>query len=167
MSRRTPHSGIFNGCNSDKEYAYMKNGKGTMAATDTKEVKTKAQKYLDLKARLAQYEAEAEGEALEELNAPLAVLEQLGKPHVVISKQTYDDLVAAAKALGNAPRGSKSAPGKAKAAGTTSGPSGNYNGSKRCEICNIVSHDGRAHRTHKEPFTQQELGERGLLPPAA
>ena len=105
----------------------MKNGKESMATTETKEVKTKAQKYLDLKAKLAQYETEAETEALDALKEPLAVLEQLGKPHVVISTSEYEALKAA-KTSSFAPRASKGAGTGKVSARTADG----YNPDKSC-----------------------------------
>lgn len=139
----------------------MKNGKTTMPPTEPKEVKTKAQKYLDLKAKLAQYESEAETEALDALKEPLSVLEQLGKPHVVISQGEYEALKAArthnltAKAPKGAGGGKPSTP-----------PADGYNAAKSCAVCGgIPGHDGRKHRLHKQAFTAAELAEMGLTPP--
>ena len=45
------------------------------------------------------------------------------------------------------------------------GPSGNYEENKECPVCQMKGHDGRAHRTHKEKFTDDDLLMRGLAAP--
>jgi hypothetical protein len=141
----------------------MKNGKGAMAATEPKEQKSKAQRVKEYRQKAEQLAQEARDEQLEIINAAIGELKDLGYVYHILTAEAYSGLQSA-----------KTAPGKAKQAGSgksttpaASGPSANYNGDKFCEVCQIKSHDGRAHRTHKEAFTQPELAERGLLPPAA
>lgn len=125
-------------------------------ATDTK-LTTKAQKAKKLMEEAQGLFEEAKNEQLDIINAAIAELKDLGYSY---------SLTEAHQTPKSAPKQPKAAKATAKAA---PGPSANYDESKTCQYCNgMKSHDGRAHRNQdpKKAFTQQELSDRGLLPPA-
>lgn len=59
----------------------------------------------------------------------------------------------------------KTAP-KASSEVTDNNPSANYNPDLECKVCKIVGHHTRAHNRHPEPFTPQELADKGWTVPA-
>ena len=130
---------------------------GKSMATETKEVKTKAQKARELKEKYDTLVAEAKQEQLDAITASIGELKELGFVYTLTE--------------GNAPLPSKSvatrAPkGQAKPK-VAPGPSANYDEKKKCALCDMLGHDQRAHRSQepKAKFLPQELEVRGLVAP--
>ncbi len=128
---------------------------------DTKEVKTKAQRALEMKQKLIALQEEAKTELLDTANQAIKELAELGFSYRLLSEEEF----TATQRPASAPtkRATRSTP---KAKEPAPGPSANFDSSKECPICKIKGHDGRAHRSQdpKVKFSGQELSERGLLP---
>jgi hypothetical protein len=134
-------------------------------AAETKET-TKAQKALAMKAKLNTLLDEAKAETLEAVNQGIKDLGELGFVYRLVTEEEYIALnrPQIAPQTHNMPsRNAPKATPKAKEPPAT--PHANFNPDKKCDICNMISHDGRQHRLHKEKFTDVELAERGLMPP--
>lgn len=93
-----------------------------------------------------------------EITERLEKLGKLGEDMLLISRAEYIEL----KNQAPAPAPKKQA---AKQASKPEPVGEGYNPDKKCPVCNLVGHDGRKHRTHKDPFTQEELKAMNLLPP--
>lgn len=132
-------------------------------AADVKETKTKLARALELQAKVAALKDEAKAEALETANQAVKDLSELGFVYRLVEEAEYQKLTQPAPTM-PATR-SKSPAAKSSAPKLAPGPSANYNPDKHCDTCHEQGHDGRAHRTHKDKFTNDELKERGLLPP--
>lgn len=132
-----------------------------MAATETKEVKSKAQRARELKEKYESLVSEAKDEQLALVQSALTELAGLGFEYKLVPMDEY--------LRQNAPQMPKSAPRATRAAPKAPqpapGPSANYEADKHCPVCKEQGHDGRKHRQHKGPFTNEELATLGLLPP--
>lgn len=127
---------------------------------------TKLQKALDFKQKYEALITEAKEEALAQINEAVDSLKGLGLTYHVLDDEQYQRLyqpVAFNTPKRGRPAGSTNQP-KAKEAPAS--PTANYNAEKFCKTCHEHGHDGRLHRGGKPKFTNEQLAELGVLPPA-
>lgn len=105
---------------------------GKSMATETKETKTKAQRALELKAKLASLEEEAKTELLETANQTIKELADLGFTYHLLSDAEF-----------KAHQTSNPAPGRPKSPKPPKDPSVPP---KPCKQCGSLEHDARFHR---------------------
>lgn len=139
----------------------------SMAATETKEVKSKLQRALEMKAKMDTLFSEARDEALAAANAAIKELGELGFAYRLITEEEYQAVASrptmAATGAQKAARAAKPAAPK-----VAPGPSANYEAEKTCKVCGgLAGHDARAHRVRKAAFTSAELVELGYQAPSA
>jgi hypothetical protein len=139
----------------------------SMAATETKEVKSKLQRALEMQAKVASLKEEAKVEALEAVNQAVKDLGELGFAYRLITEDEYQAIASRpTMAATSAQKAARAA--KPTAPKVAPGPSANYEAEKTCKVCGgLAGHDARAHRTRKAAFTPAELTELGYQAPSA